>query len=60
MRPPRGSCRAPAGFLRVVRLGENKEEFCVRPKMHLCQEVFEMSPGSSPVKNWICRGEDLF
>ena len=40
-------------------LEDTTEEFDVRPKLHLAQELLEMSPGSSAMRNWTYRDEDF-
>lgn len=42
-----------------VALAQRLDEFHIRPKLHLCQELLECAPGSSPVLNWTYRDEDF-
>ena len=42
-----------------VALDEVTDEFHIRPKVHLAQELMEMSPGSRAVHHWTYRDEDF-
>ena len=42
-----------------VALENVSDVFHVRPKMHMMQEMLELSPVSDPVKNWTYRDEDF-
>eukprot|EP00969_Alexandrium_andersonii_P032031 1399708-Alexandrium_andersonii.AAC.1 len=33
--------------------------FPLRPKVHMCQELLEMQPGTSPARHWTYREEDF-
>ena len=41
-----------------IALSVQTEEFHVRPKLHLMQELLEMDPSSDPVASWTYRDED--
>ena len=42
-----------------VALERTTPPFHVRPKLHMCQELLEMQPGTCPAKHWTYRDEDF-